>query len=181
MSDVNRRFLLNALKLFDMGLVIICFGFATFVMASEQKSVPLALFLSTRVKLSNCAIFAVTLFMCHIMFSLCGLYDSRRLSTKRADIMDAVKATSLSTACLAAISAFFSLNMLTTPRFLLLFWAVVSFAVIVARVLLRYRLESALRDGRGLRHILILGTNARAIQFARKIEAAPEQGYCLVG
>ena len=29
--------------------------------------------------------------------------------------------------------------------------------------------------------MLILGTNSRAIEFARKIEAAPERGYQLLG
>jgi exopolysaccharide biosynthesis polyprenyl glycosylphosphotransferase len=180
-SDVNRRFLLNALKLFDVGLVFLCFGVTTFCIASAQQSVPLAEFLSARVKLSNCAIFAVALFLSHIMFSSCRLYESKRQSTKSTEILDALKAASLSTVCLGAVSLFFSLKVVTTPRFLLLFWAMVSLAVILSRVLLRYWLASARRNRQNLRHILILGTNARAIQFARKIVAAPEQGYRLVG
>jgi exopolysaccharide biosynthesis polyprenyl glycosylphosphotransferase len=180
-SDVNRRFLLNALKLFDVTLVFLCFGITTFLVASAQQSVPLAQFLSMRVKLSNCAIFAVALFLSHIMFSMCGLYESKRLSTRRAEVLDGLKATALSTVCLAAVSAFFSLRVVTTPKFLLLFWAIVSLVLTASRMLLRYWLASARRDGHNLRHILILGTNARAIQFARKIAAAPEQGYRLVG
>jgi exopolysaccharide biosynthesis polyprenyl glycosylphosphotransferase len=180
-SEVNRRFLLHALKLFDVGLVFLSFGFATFLIASTQHNVPLAQFLSIRVKLSNCAIFAVTLFLCHMMFCLCGLYESKRLATKRSEIFDSLKATSLSTLCIAGVSGFFALRVVDTPLFLLLFWGSLTLTVCVSRLLLRYWLASVRRNGHNLRHILILGTNARAIQFARKIEASPEQGYRLVG
>ncbi len=181
MSEVNRRFLLNALKLFDLGLVFLSFGLATFLVASEQNSVPLGQFLSMRVKLSNCAIFALALFFCYLMYSLCGLYESKRLSTKGSELLEAVKATSLSTICLAVLSSLCHLRVVTTARFLLLFWAFSSLTLVVSRILLRYWLASARRNGHNLRHILVLGTNARAIQFARKIGAAPEQGYRLVG
>lgn len=181
MSEVNRRFLLNALKLFDVGLVFWSFGLATFLVATAQHTIPLGQFLSYRVKLSNCAIFALALFLCHMMFSLCGLYESKRLSTKRAEVLDSLKATTLSTLCLALLGMWFSLRVVYTPKFLLLFLAILSASVCASRWLLRYWLEGIRRDGHNLRHILILGTNARAIAFARKMSAAPEHGYRLVG
>jgi exopolysaccharide biosynthesis polyprenyl glycosylphosphotransferase len=181
LNEVNRRFLLNAQKLFDVSLVFLSFGLATFLMASAQHVVPLASFLSMRVKLSNCAIFVLCLFLCHILFSWCHLYESKRLATKRAEILDALKATSLSTIGLAAILMLFSLRVVTTPRFLLLFWVIVSLAVTLSRLLLRLWLARLRSNGRNLRHILIVGTNARAIRFARKIVPAAEHGYRLVG
>ena len=181
MSEVNRRFLLNALKLFDLGLVFLSFGITTFLVASEQQSVPLGQFLSLRVKLSNCVIFAIALLLSHLMYSLCGLYESKRLSSKRSELLDAVKATSLSTICLALLSSLCHLRVVTTARFLLLFWAISSVTLVLSRLLLRYWLAGVRRHGHNLRHILILGTNSRAIQFAHKIETSPEQGYRLVG
>jgi exopolysaccharide biosynthesis polyprenyl glycosylphosphotransferase len=180
-SEVNRRFLLNALKLFDVGLVFCSFGLAMFVVASAQGNVPLGQVLSMRVKLSNCAIFALALFLCHLIFALCGLYESRRFISKRQELYDVLRATSLAAISIAAISMFFSLSVVTTPRFLLFFWIYMTASVSVFRLLLRYWLASVRRNGHNLRHILILGTNERAIQFARKIAAAPEQGYRLVG
>jgi exopolysaccharide biosynthesis polyprenyl glycosylphosphotransferase len=180
-SEVNRRFLLNALKLFDVGLVFVSFGFATFLVAFTQHSTPLAQFLSIRVKLSNCVIFVLALFLCHVMFSLCGLYESKRLASKRSELLDALKATALSTVCLAGVSMIFSLRVVDTPLFLLLFFAAMALSVCSSRLLLRYWLATLRRNGHNLRHIIVLGTNARAVQFARKIEAAPEQGYRLVG
>ena len=181
MTEINRRFLLNALKLFDLGLVFLAFGIATFLVESAGKNVPLAQVLSMRVKLSNFAILALALLLCHAVFSLCGLYESRRLSSKRSEMLDAVKATSLSTLCLVCIFMFFSLRVVTTPRFLLFFWAIITLALTLSHWLLRSWLAGVRRNGHNLRHILIFGTNARAIQFARKIVAAPEYGYRLVG
>ncbi len=37
------------------------------------------------------------------------------------------------------------------------------------------------RRGHNVYYVLILGTNSRAIQFARRIEAEPERGYHLLG
>jgi exopolysaccharide biosynthesis polyprenyl glycosylphosphotransferase len=42
-------------------------------------------------------------------------------------------------------------------------------------------LGSIRRHGRNLRYILVLGTNRRAVTFARKIEGQPELGYRMLG
>jgi exopolysaccharide biosynthesis polyprenyl glycosylphosphotransferase len=179
-NEVKRRLLLNALKLFDLGLIIASFGVATFLLVHLDRSVPLQDFLAMRVKLSNCAIFAVALLLCHITFLWCGLYHSRRLSTRLAEGYDALKATSLSTGCLALVSVIFAVGMVTV-RFLILFWLITSLSVILSRFFLQYWLAIVRRHGRNLRFMLILGTNARAIEFARKIEAVPERGYQILG
>lgn len=105
MNKVKRSFLLNALKLFDLGLIVASFGLATFLLVHTDQSASLQNFLAMRVKLSNCAIFAFALFLCHGMFSLCGLYQSRRLSNRLAETMDVLKATTLATLCMALIAA----------------------------------------------------------------------------
>jgi len=133
-----------------------------------------------RIKLSNFLIFAIALIFCHAAFSFCGLYESRRLSTRLAESLDALKATAFSTACLALVSTLFSVRMIT-PQFLLVFWVIISLSVITSRLSLQYWLAVVRRHGRNLRYMLILGTNARAIEFARKIQASPERGYELLG
>ena len=47
--------------------------------------------------------------------------------------------------------------------------------------MLREFLRRARMHGRNLRHLLIVGTNPRALEFARAIEGRPELGYQLVG
>ncbi|HTX16008.1 MAG TPA: sugar transferase [Candidatus Baltobacteraceae bacterium] len=180
MNEVRRRFLLRALKIFDLVLLVVCFASATILVAYANQRVSPAEFLSIRVKLSNCFIFAAFLAVWYGCFYWCGLYRSRRLSTQKADILDAAKAVALSTACLAFGATLFHFVMVT-PRFLVFFWALGTVLVAGSRILLRESLYRARRHGRNLRYLLIIGTNPRAIRFARRIVSAPERGYRLLG
>jgi exopolysaccharide biosynthesis polyprenyl glycosylphosphotransferase len=179
-NEAKRRFLLNALKLYDLFLIVVSFYLATYLLVRAAHDVSLHDFLAMRVKLSNFFIFAIALFLCHSVFSFCGLYESRRLSTRLAESLDALKATAVSTACLALVSTLFSVRMIT-PQFLLVFWIILSLLVITSRLSLQYWLAVVRRHGRNLRYMLILGTNPRAIEFAKKIQATPERGYALLG
>lgn len=180
MTEARRRFLLSALKLFDLLLLLGSFGVATILVAYADTTVSLERFLSIRVKLGNCAIFIAALIAWHIIFSLCGMYRSKRLSTRAAEVSDALKATSFSTACLVLVAELFSVRM-ATPAFLLLFWLVSSVSVPASRMILRYVLSRLRRHGRNLRYVLILGTNQRAIDFAERLEDSPDRGYRLLG
>jgi exopolysaccharide biosynthesis polyprenyl glycosylphosphotransferase len=179
-NEVKRKFLLSLLKLYDSGLVIAAFGLTTLLLVKADRTVPLEHFLSVRIKLVNFLIFGVALLLCHGMFYMCGLYESRRLSTRKAEMLDALKATTLSTACLALMSYFFAIKMVA-PRFLLVFWVIITISAVVSRLLMQFWLGKVRRHGHNLRYMLILGTNGRAIEFARKIEATPEKGYQLLG
>jgi exopolysaccharide biosynthesis polyprenyl glycosylphosphotransferase len=180
MHETKRRFLLGTLKLFDLGLVIASFGLATVLVVYADETVSLERFLAMRVKLSNCAIFLGALLAWHVIFSLCGMYRSKRLSTRLSEIVEALKATSLATLSLILVTALFSVRMVT-PKFFTLFWAIVSLAMLTSRVFLRYLLSRVRLHGRNLRNVLILGTNPRALEFARRLETAPERGYRILG
>lgn len=179
MHDLRRRFLLTALKCFDLSVLMVSFALITTVTVYAGKTVPLFTFLSMRVKLWNFAIFAMLLLVWHASFLGCGLYQSRRISTRRADLIDIAKATALCTVCLGFVTVLFSIRMVKGP-FLILFWAGSFLLVAISRMALKSFLEVVRRGGRNLRYVLILGTNSRAIEFARKIEN-PSRGYKLLG
>jgi exopolysaccharide biosynthesis polyprenyl glycosylphosphotransferase len=94
--------------------------------------------------------------------------------------VDVIKATTLSSVLLAVLAASHRITMIT-PSFLASFWLVSSFLLTASRLVLRPLLASLRRRGRNLRYVLVLGTNSRAIDFARKIEAIPELGYRILG
>jgi exopolysaccharide biosynthesis polyprenyl glycosylphosphotransferase len=179
-NETKRRLIVNAQKLFDVGLIMLSFTLASVWMISAGKGISLAGLLSVRVKLSDCAIFAVALLASHAMFALCGMYESRRLSTKSAEIVDVLKAVTLATASLALVAALCQVKLMT-PAFLALFFATCFVFVASSRLLMRYSLARIRRRGHNLHHILILGTNGRAVEFARRLEASPERGYRLLG
>jgi exopolysaccharide biosynthesis polyprenyl glycosylphosphotransferase len=180
MNEAKRRFILSGIKLFDISLLILSFSLATMLVAHWERGVSLEQFLAIRVKLSNCAVFAFFLLAWHIIFSMCGLYESKRLSARRVEIIELLKAITFTTALLALLAEVVRITMIT-PRFLVSFWFISLLLLVTSRLVLRPLLASLRRRGRNLRHMLVLGTNSRAIDFARKILEKPELGYRLAG
>jgi hypothetical protein len=82
MNEAKRRFILSGLKLFDIAQMILAFGLSTILLVHLDQRVGLDQFLSMRVKLSNCFIFVSILLTWHVIFSLCGMYESKRTVRK---------------------------------------------------------------------------------------------------
>lgn len=172
--------MIGTLKVLDLGLVLLSFAAATILVAQSDQRFSVSEFLSMRVKLSNCVIFAVILLAWYGLFHSCGLYKSRRFSSKEADIFNVAKAVGLATACLAVGAAMFPITMVTL-RFLTFFWAFGTLTLGVSRITLWESIRRGLRDDQNLCHLLIVGTNSRALKFARKIQSQPARGYRIVG
>jgi exopolysaccharide biosynthesis polyprenyl glycosylphosphotransferase len=177
-NEKRRRLLLNALKLFDLGLVMMSFGLTVLVVGSNHES--LSDFLSIRVKVWNFAILSLIVLAWHVIFHLCGMYGSKRLSGRYREAADAFRATTICTGALALLAQLFSISVVTL-RFCFVFWLISSSFAILGRISLRHSLGGLRRAGHNLRHMLILGTNSRALEFAASIEASPELGYRIVG
>jgi exopolysaccharide biosynthesis polyprenyl glycosylphosphotransferase len=176
----RHRLSMNFLKLFDIVLVAMAFGLSTVFIVRAEQSVSLGQFLSIRMKVSDFVIFGLTLFLCHFLLCACGLYRPIGLSSRGAKIGDLLRATTLCTLCFLSISWIFSIRMIT-GQFLALFWALSTAVICTAReasdrVLGYMRIRS-----RNLRCMLILGTNPRAAEFARRVLASRERGYRLLG
>jgi exopolysaccharide biosynthesis polyprenyl glycosylphosphotransferase len=180
MNEAKRRFLLIALKGFDMGLLVGSFLFATAFTVYLHHGTSLREVLAMRVKVGNFAIFVGILLTWHLVFALSGMYGSKRLASDHAVALDALKAVTWCTFSLELATAFFSIKVVT-PRFLVIFWAASLLLVLTGRLLLRYFLGGVRKRGQNLRYMLILGTNLRAVEFARSIESRPELGYRILG
>jgi exopolysaccharide biosynthesis polyprenyl glycosylphosphotransferase len=180
MISRRREVLLNALKLFDLVVVVLAFGLATVPTSGVGHTISVADFFSMRVKVGNFLIFLGLIILWHALFSMCGLYASHRLSGRLAEVADIVKATLLGTLCLAGVSLLFHIRM-ASPAFVAVFWGVSTLLLICSRLMLRAVLVQTRLHGRNLRHMLIVGSNARAVQFADKIQARPELGYRVIG
>ena len=181
MNTAKRRLYLGMLKVFNLGLMVAAFGIVTVLEVLQQGGgVTLSEFLSIRVKLVNFLAFSVILLVWHAIFSFCGQYQSQRLVSRRAMFTDATIATTIASIFLTVLVGVFRIRMIT-PQFLLLFWICSSVLVAGSRVLIRIFLEMVRLRGRNLRYVLILGTNRRALEFARRMEKAPELGYRVLG
>jgi exopolysaccharide biosynthesis polyprenyl glycosylphosphotransferase len=161
-------------------LIMLSFGLAIVLSINAGKWTTIEGFFASKVSLSSCVLFAIAVLLCHAMFSVSGLYQSKRMSTKRSEAADVLRAMTFSTASLWCEGKLFSI-LVMTPYFLVVFWAIGSASVIVMRLLLRSILGLIRKRGRNLHHVLVLGTNARAIKFGRKVNGMPDRGYRLVG
>src|ERR1051325_2607947 len=97
LNNLGRTLLLKVLKLFDLGLMTFSFVVAT--MATLRHGTPLSLmqFLSLRIKIHNFAILLLFIGVWHFVLTAYSLYNSRRLSRNRQEVIDVIKATSLGT------------------------------------------------------------------------------------
>jgi exopolysaccharide biosynthesis polyprenyl glycosylphosphotransferase len=180
MTSFRRQFLVKLFILSDLAIMA-----GSFVLAGLPESyfgahVSFASFLSMRIKLQNVLVFLAVLTVWHITFSAVGLYQSKRLEARRNEMTDVLTAASVGTLLLVVAGVLFRIRMIT-PIFLVGFWVISSSAMVAYRLLLRLLLAWVRTHGRNLRRILIVGTNQRAVRFARSIESKPELGYELMG
>ncbi len=179
MGTIRRQILLNALKVFDVLLMMLSFGVAT-IAVSTTGPASLTEFLEMRITIGNLVIFCVLLFAWHLILSSFGMYTSRRMSRRRDEIVDSFKATTTGTAVILAAALLFHIRMVR-PIFAVVFWGSSTLATATGRLVLRLVLRKIRQRGRNLRDMVIVGTNMRAVQFARKIEATPGLGYRVIG
>ncbi len=178
--QMMRGIVFNALRVTDISLIMLSFGLAAAFSVTAGKRMTIESFFASKVSLSSCVLFAIAILICYAMFSVSGLYQSKRMSTKASESADVLRAMTCSTACLWLEGRLFSISMVT-PYFLLAFWAFGATLVMCTRFLLRYVLGVIRKRGRNLHHVLVLGTNARAVEFGRRLEAMPDRGCRLLG
>jgi exopolysaccharide biosynthesis polyprenyl glycosylphosphotransferase len=180
MSNFRRKLLLDAFKLFDLGLMVLAFIVAALAVLHQNRDVSATEFFSMRVKVQNVAIFSLLVLTWHLIFSFSGLYASRRLSDRRKELFDVTKATFLGTLVVLIGATVFRIE-LVTPLFLIVFSLVSTSSAVSSRLILRAGLAYVRRQGRNLRNVVIVGTNARALEFAQRLACHPESGYRVIG
>jgi exopolysaccharide biosynthesis polyprenyl glycosylphosphotransferase len=178
-GNVRRQFLLNSMKVFDLVLMVASFGLAA-VVVSENATVSVAEFLALRVKIQNFVTFSLLLLVWHLIFSSFGMYASRRLAGRWDEVVDIIKAATLGTFVVFCASLVFHITLITA-EFLGVFWVASMATTILSRTAMRSLLKRVRLHGRNLRDMLIVGTNARAVQFAEKMRQNPALGYRVMG
>ncbi len=180
MIPIRRQILIRAFKLFDVAIVAISFTLIYGAASSQIGTISIGRFLSMQVSVQAFIFFLCFFLVWHITFSTFGLYRSRRLSSRWSEVKDILKASSVGSLLLFIIASLFKIDMVT-PIFVAVFWALTNIITIISRIMLRLGLEWIRTRGKNLRHVAILGTNQKAVQFAQIIETRPGLGYCLLG
>ena len=156
------------------------FALATGLIVYPPQRYSLAGIFSTRLEIANLFAFIVLAIAWYLLFRGFGLYQSRGLVFPNFQVMEIVKATGLGTLMFIALFYLrggYSLR----PRMVLVFWGVSLSGTLVLRGLLLLAQRYARLHGRNLRHVVIVGTNPRALRFAEEINSSPELGFRIRG
>ena len=179
MTHDRRSVLLRSLMAFDLMIAMASLYAAALIIGAPGLPRFNSL-LKMRIQVLNVFQFAAFLVIWHLSFEILGLYHSRRLSSKRSELADVVKAV-----CIAAGTIYFldwAIGIHGFSRRLFIsFWLLAVIACMAARLVMRLVLRQARRHGRNLRHLLIVGSNPHAVELAEEIQACPWLGYHLLG
>lgn len=175
----RREALDSAQKFFDVLLVVASAGLANFVVSWRGGEVSAVNFLSKEVRVGNVLVFFGLLFLSHLVFSASGAYPSNRLSQQQGRTSDVVHATSLVALIVAAGSVLQTFRL--SPWFILAFWISLTSGACLSRLLLIKILALLWSRGGDLRAVLVVGTNTRSVEFARKLTANHGLGYRVIG
>lgn len=176
----RRKLLLNLYKLSDVCILMVSLLLASWFVTSHMKKISLEEFFLLRIEIVNLIIFLGVIILWGILFHHFHLYRSRRLGRRIQECKDIVKATTAGTVIMLVCGQICKISAFT-PHFMLAFWFSSTMLTICFRLFIRYFLKKVRLHGRNLRNILIVGTNQRAYDFARKIEESKELGYCVIG
>ncbi len=177
---LGRKVFTNGFKLFDLLLMGISFVLSTLPQYHRVGRFGLAEFFALRIKLGNLILFISFLLIWHILFSVFGLYGSKRLTRRRDEIWDITRATILGTLVVAAFGVGFRI-WVVNRIFLALFLVLTTSSVVLSRMIIREVLAYARRHGRNTRNMLVIGTNPRALELVQRIQRKPELGYRILG
>ncbi|AJE04817.1 hypothetical protein GPICK_04935 [Geobacter pickeringii] len=172
--------LANLLKGFDLLVFVGSFMTAAAMVAWPIPELSVEEFFAMRVKVQNAIGFAGFMAVWSLVFKGFDIYSSKRLATRDSEVLDVLKAVSVGSAVIYLLGVLFNISLITIP-FAFAFWSASAAATVASRLLMRSLLERLRVRGRNLRHVVIVGTNRRAVAFARKIEGEPELGYRIIG
>jgi exopolysaccharide biosynthesis polyprenyl glycosylphosphotransferase len=179
--NINYRKLIKIILItVDLLVMIFAFLLAASAVVTDVDGVPFTKFLYIRMKISNFILFMGFAFLWYCLFSVTGVYYVRRLTPANQEIREIFYGTTVGTLLLYFFSVVFHIS-LVTPIFLVLFWLLTTLIAMIIRVILKYILGKLWLRGISLQNAVIVGTNKRALNFAKNLEFNPESGYRVMG
>jgi exopolysaccharide biosynthesis polyprenyl glycosylphosphotransferase len=177
---VRHQNLVGSLKVLDLVVMLACFTLAAIVVMPGLDIATIREFLAMRISIGNLMLFGAFVVIWQMLFSAFGLHDNSLLTNDYQKAIDILKATSIGTCAIVALSVPFDVSFINT-RFMLIFWASVSISSLVTRLVARAVLARYNQQEQNQRRILIVGANSRSMQLARYIENNRSLGYRVIG
>ena len=180
MLKFKRQTLSLSIKTFDIINALFCTILAILITTEGYRFFTFQEFFSAQPKPNDIFLLLFIAATCHITFSYFGLYESKRLTKLRRNVIQIIKTTVFGSLFITIAGIIFQIEVVQ-PGFLLAFWLAYCTLTILSRLIARYFLKIMRLRGRNLRRMLIVGSNENAVRFLRKIEDSPELGYRVIG
>ena len=177
MTNPQRQLLVTVFSFADLILLAVVLDVTVFGL---EAFMPLSVFAQKTVQVHTIFAMVALLFLWKPALTLMGLYQSKRLTPQLREFPQLLRAAGVATIILAFVAFVFGVRTIT-PLVLLRFLPLSICCFMASRYSMRYVLKAIRRRGRNLRHVIVVGTNARALGFANNIIGRPELGYRLVG
>ena len=180
MSKFSRQIFVYSFQFLDLIVLVLSFSAATLPVLFQEGLASFTEFLSLKIKLQNFVAFVVLVYLWRFVFAVLGLYGSKRHTSRRVEAMDVMKATTICSIILISFSLVLRFRMVDA-EFVAIFWACSTFVIAGTRLSVRTWLRRVRARGHNYRNVLIVGSNARAIEFAKSIPRRPESGMLVTG
>jgi len=180
MSKFRRQVFVYSFQLVDVILLVLSFSAATLPVLFTEGMQSFAAFLALKIKLQNFVAFVILVWLWRLVFAVLGLYGSKRHVSRTAESMDVLKATSTCTIILISFALVLRFRMVDA-EFIEIFFACSTFLIAGTRLVVRTWLRRVRSRGHNYRNMLIVGSNSRAIEFAKSIPHRPEWGCIVAG
>lgn len=177
MTGRKHQLLVDAHSLSDLVLVAGALYLSVF---TRHALVPFSVLAQRTIEVHTIAALIALLLLWKLTFSSLGFYRSKRLSPAFSEIPTLLQGSVAATVLLGILSGLFRVHTVTFAV-LLRFLPLATFVLVVSRQAVRQGLKALRRRGRNLRHVVIVGTNARAVEFSEHLLNRPELGYRLAG
>ena len=175
------RYLVGALKLLDLLFMVVAFILAAVLLYVDVGTVSFSKFLTLRIKVQNVILFSGFLLLWHTSFSYFKLYTPDRVcGAGWREMIDIGSATLWGTLVIALSAIVVKIELISLISLTVFCVAAFSMSVL-SRVAFGMFLKWRRSTRSDLAHLVIIGTNRRAVAQAKRIESHPELGYRLVG
>ncbi len=180
MTTLKRKAFDNVTRVLDVLVMLVSFTLSLYLNAPKEIPTDLVGFFSYKFSLMNFIALVVLVWGWLYLFSRFGLYDSRRFTGILTEWFNIVKAVTVGSMLVGAVSVAFGRGHVN-QYVLLMFWGSCTFFTLIERWLHRQYVIHLRAAGRNLRHVLFVGSNPRAIDLAQKVLSRQEFGYRLLG
>ncbi len=171
------------LQLFrGLDLIVIAVAFLLSILIVQSSFVTLKFAKIVSLQLASREIILLSLFLVIWAAVLSGspLYRSRRLSTIRSEICDVLRVAGVS-AGFTLFVGYAAASDVIAPRQSAVFFALSCVLILSYRLAARALAIQIRARGRNIRHILLVGTGPRAMDFVRLVHTRPSLGYRIDG